>query len=252
MLLKKYITVGFSVFFVLLLVISLQIHAQHQDKFVFTQLKYEGKWDPYPETWQDILEFLVTTTSIKPVTKRRVVTIDDDLLFSSPYIVILGSERFPEFSDKQRSIIRKYLANGGLIFVEDSSGLRGSEFDASFRKEITRIFPEKKLEKLPADHPLYKSYYLLRKVGGRRLTNNYLEGIDIAERTALIYSQNDIIGAWAKDRFGNYLWECVPGGQDQRFEAQKLTLNLIMYIICGTYKSDAIHQPYIERKLRRK
>jgi len=26
---------------------------------------------------------------------------------------------------------------------------------------------------------------------------------------------------------------------------------LIMYIVTGTYKSDAIHQPYIQMKLRR-
>jgi len=121
----------------------------------------------------------------------------------------------------------------------------------SFRKELTIIFPEKKLFKLPNDHPVYRSFYLLRGVGGRRLTNNYLEGIEIAGRTALIYSQNDLVGAWAKDRLGNYLWECSPGGENQRFEAQKLTQNIIMYSVTGTYKSDSIHQPFIEQKLRR-
>ena len=107
------------------------------------------------------------------------------------------------------------------------------------------------IKKLPAEPPMYRSYYLLRRIGGRRLTNTFLEGIDIAGRTALVYSQNDIIGAWAKDRFGNYLRECLPGGQPQRFEAQKLTLNLIMYGVTGTYKSDAIHQQHIREKLQR-
>jgi hypothetical protein len=138
-----------------------------------------------------------------------------------------------------------------MIFAEDSSGMKGSRFDASFRSEMAKVFPELKLKRLDVDHPLFRSYYLLRKTGGRRLCNSYLEGIEIGGRVAVIYSQNDLIGAWAKDRFGNYLWECVPGGQDQRFEAQKLTLNLLMYSATGTYKSDAVHKAYIEQKLGR-
>lgn len=224
--------------------------SSQRDKFVFTQLQYDGKWDPYPETLRDILEFLVTTTSIKPEAQRRVVTLSNPLLFSSPFLVILGTDDFPQLSSQERNTLRRYVSNGGIIFVEDSGGARSGGFDTSFRREIALVFPEIRLKKLPSNHPLYRSYYLLRRVAGRRLTNNYLEGIDISGRTAIIYSQNDLIGGWAKDRFGNYLWECNPGGQDQRFETQKMTLNLIMYSVTGTYKSDAIHQPFLDQKLR--
>jgi hypothetical protein len=232
----------------LLIVFTNTSRSQQEDRFVFTQLKYSGAWDSYPETWQDILQFIVVATSIKCESERRVITLDDNLLFSSPFIVILGGDYFPALSKNEREILRRYISSGGLVFVEDSSGIRGGAFDASFRREIADLFPETSLKKLSAEHPLYRSYYFLRKIGGRRLTNNYIEGIDIGGRTALVYSQNDIIGAWAKDRFGNYLWECVPGKEEQRFEAQKLTLNLIMYSVTGTYKSDAIHKPYLEMK----
>ncbi|MCB4792418.1 MAG: DUF4159 domain-containing protein [Elusimicrobia bacterium] len=238
----------------ILLVIIFSINlcfSQEGNYFKFVQLKYDGKCDPYPEAWQDILEFITTTTTIKPLKERKLVTLDDEELFSYPYLFILGTESFPGLSDKDCAVIRRYLSNGGMIFAEDSSGIKGSAFDSSFRKEIAKAFPESKLKKLPFDHPLYRAYYLLRKVGGRRLTNNYMEGIDISGRTALIYSQNDLIGAWAKDRLGNYLWHCLPGEETQRFEAQKLTLNLIMYFVTGTYKSDAVHKPYIQEKLGR-
>ena len=239
------------VLFISVFLILQPLQAAQRDRFVFAQLRYDGQWDPYPETWQDILEFLVTTTSIKPEAGRRVVTLEDEQLFSSPFLVIAGTGRFPALSSKERDILRRYCTNGGLVFAEDSSGTRSGAFDVSFRREIARVFPEVKLKKLTSEHPMYRSYYLLRRIGGRRLTNTFLEGIDIAGRTALVYSQNDIIGAWAKDRFGNYLRECLPGGQPQRFEAQKLTLNLIMYSVTGTYKSDAIHQQYILEKLQR-
>ena len=221
---------------------------QQDDRFVFTQLKYQGVWDPYPETWQDIVQFLVVTTSIKCEPERRVVTLDNRMLFSSPFLVILGGGSFPALSKSEREALRRYISSGGLVFVEDSSGTRGGAFDVSFRKEAAALFPEASLKKLSSENPLYRAYYFIRKVGGRRLANDYVEGLDVAGRTALIYSQNDLIGAWAKDRFGNYLWECVPGGEKQRFEAQKLTLNLLMYSVTGTYKSDAIHKPYLEMK----
>jgi hypothetical protein len=224
--------------------------ADQQDRFVFAQLRYAGAWDPYPEAWQDILEFLTATTSVRAAAERRVVTLEDKTLFASPFLVVLGNETFPALTDGERRTLRQYLANGGLLFVEDSSGQAGSAFDAAFRAEIARVFPEAALRKLAPAHPLYRAYYLIRKTGGRRLTCNYIEGVEIGGRTAVVYSRNDLIGAWAKDRSGNYLWECFPGGQDQRFEAQKLTQNIIMYSVCGTYKSDAVHRPYIEMKLQ--
>lgn len=243
------------IFFVILITHnSLLITAsncQQMDNFVFTQLKYKGEWDPYPDTWRDILEFISATTSIKSEPERRAIEIYDKMLFSSPFIVILGSGDFPEINEKEREILRRYLSNGGLIFAEDSMGQKGSSFDSGFRREISKIFPEMKMKKLLLEHPLFRSYYLLRKVSGRRLNNNYIEGLDVGGRLCVIYSQNDLLGAWAKDRFGNYLWQCTPGGEQQRFEAQKLTLDLIMYSVTGTYKSDAIHRPYLEQKLRR-
>ena len=225
------------------------LYAGTRNNVVFTQLKYDGNWDPYPETWQDIIQFLVTTTSILPERDRRVVTLDDEALFSSPFLTILGTGPFPELKAGEIIILRRYLSNGGLLFVEDSLGVRGGAFDAGFRREIAKVLPEKRLKILPQAHPLFRSYYLLLKVGGRRLTNQFIEGIDISGRAAVIYSQNDMVGAWARDRFGNYVWPCVPGGENQRFEAQKLTLNLIMYSVTGTYKADAIHQEYFKQKL---
>ena len=40
-----------------------------------------------------------------------------------------------------------------------------------------------------------------------------------------------------------------PGGEAQRWESIKLTLNVIYFSLTGTYKKDAIHQPFIEMKL---
>lgn len=222
------------------------------NRFVFAQLKVPGdpgRWDPYPLAARDILAFLQQTTSVKAVPERRVLTLSDPLLFRSPFLVYSGFGSF-SWSKEEGETLKRYLSGGGTLFVEDRAGEKGGSFDYAFRRELKKIFPDKDLAILPREHAIFRSFYLLRTVGGRKLTNNYLEGLDIDGRTAVIYSQNDVLGAWAKDLFGNYLNPCPPGGEAQRWEAQKLMMNIILYSVTGTYKTDMIHHPFIEEKLK--
>ena len=123
-------------------------------------------------------------------------------------------------------------------------------FDDSFRSEMKALFPEKSLAVIPRDHAVFPSFYLLRAVGGRRQARTTLEGLEVAGRVAVIYSHSDILGACAKDLFGSFLFECVPGGEAQRWESENLMMNIILYSVTGTYKTDSIHKPFIEDKLR--
>ncbi|MFH0806800.1 MAG: DUF4159 domain-containing protein [Elusimicrobiota bacterium] len=243
----KQIIIIFSVIF---LVITTGFASQ-SNRLVFTQLQYNGDWDPYYSEYPDILNFLTLTTSIEALPERRVVKLNDDLLFSSPLLIMLNSGKFSGFSQAERDTLKKYINGGGILFIEDSTGGKYSDFDKKIRKELEYILPDKRLTKLPKEHALFRAFYLLRGIAGRYITNNYLEGIDLSGRTAVIYSENDMFGAWVRDRFGNYFLECVPGGENQRFEAQKLTINLLVFSVTGTYKNDFIQKKFIEEKLRR-
>jgi hypothetical protein len=223
------------------------------NRFVLAQLRTQAdmtEWDPYPLTARDILSFLQQTTSIKSLPDRRIVSLSDPLLFQSPFVIYSGYGQF-HFTAEEKQMLKRYLSGGGFMFVEDRAGEKGGSFDDAFRSLIKELFPDKSLAILPKEHPVYRSFYLLRSVGGRKLTNYYLEGLDIEGRTALIYSQNDVLGAWAKDLFGNFIHPCHPGGESQRWESQKLIVNLILYSLTGTYKTDPIHLPFIDEKLRR-
>lgn len=223
------------------------------NRFALAQLKTRGElaqWDPYPLAARDILAFLTQTTSVKVVPERRVVTLTDPALFQSPFVLSSGEGVF-SLTQEERESLKRYLSGGGCLFVEDRAGERGGSFDYSFRAEMKKTFPDKTLAIIPREHAVFRSYYLLRTVGGRKLTNNFLEGLEIDGRVALIYSQNDVLGAWAKDLFGNFLHTCQPGGETQRWESQKMMMNIILYSVTGTYKTDMIHHPFLEQKLRR-
>ena len=127
-------------------------------------------------------------------------------------------------------------------------GARGFGFDRAFRREIAQILPEYPLQRLPPDHSVFQSFYLIGSVAGRLKNNPYLEGITIRNWTPVIYSQNDLSGAWSKDKYGNWLHECAPGGDLQRKTAFKIGINLVVYSLTADYKRDLIHHPFIKRR----
>jgi hypothetical protein len=104
------------------------------------------------------------------------------------------------------------------------------------------------MRRLASDHSVYQSFYLLDAIGGRQRVNPYLEGIVIDSWTPVIYCQNDLAGAWAKDKFGKWINECVPGGELQRVAAFKAGINVIVYSLTSDYKKDVIHHPFIKKR----
>lgn len=233
-----------------IVVFSCPVWGEQGNQFAYVQVRYEGGWDPYPDVHREILSFLVTTTSIKLHPDRKIIGIGSNELFEYPFVLLTGNRNFPEFSKEARNQLIRYLTGGGVIFIEDATGIPGSLFDRAARKFIRQTFSDSPLHIISREHAVMRSFYLLRTVGGRKVIHNYLEGLEIDGRTCLIYSSNDILGAWARDRMGNYLYSCDPGGEKQRRESIKLTANIIMYALTGTYKTDAIHIPFILRKLR--
>ena len=66
---------------------------------------------------------------------------------------------------------------------------------------------------------------------------------------AAVYAADDLHGPWVAAPAGGFLFPCEPGGEAQRREAHKVMVNLVIYSVTGTYKTDAVHQEYIKRKL---
>jgi hypothetical protein len=134
------------------------------------------------------------------------------------------------------------MRSGGILFIDDCSGLSSSPFDASVRREVARLFPKPDLERIPDSHVLFRTFFLLNRVAGRSSIQGYLEGVTLGEEmTPIIYSRNDLAGAFARDPVGGYLYECVPGGESQRELAYKLGINILMYALCLNYKHDLTH-----------
>jgi hypothetical protein len=99
---------------------------------------------------------------------------------------------------------------------------------------------------------MWKSFYLLHGPSGRIMAAPYIEGVERDRRLAVIYTQNDLLGALARDGFGRWEHEVIPGGETQREMAFRLAVNVVMYAFCLDYKSEQAHIDYILRTRRQR
>lgn len=219
-----------------------------QNRFVYAQLRHSGEWDPYPGVWDGLSAYLRQTTSVQPWPERRVLSLDDPRLFESPFLVLAGRGA-AAFSDAEAQKLKAYLDGGGFLLIDDTEAERNGPFGRAARGLVETLFPGSSWEALPADHVVFRSFFLLHGASGRRFTDPVLRGFRVQGRVAAVYCANDLHGAWARDNLGNYLFACEPGGDVQRATAVKLLVNLVMFSLTGTYKTDAVHQPFLERKL---
>lgn len=215
------------------------------DHFNIAQLEYDGQWNPRPNALRRLLLEVEKRTSVQVAPTPTSVKFDDPALFEHPFIVLSGDRKFDPFPEGAISTLRSYLLAGGFLFVDSAEGVQDGPFFESVDRELGRIFPDRRLAKIPRDQVLYKSFYLISKPAGRIVVDDHMKGIYDDDRLAVVVSQNDMQGAWARDMFGNWTYECTPGGDRQREFAYRMGINLVMYALCINYKADQVHVPFI-------
>jgi hypothetical protein len=219
------------------------------DKLALAQISYAGNWNPRPSAVRRLLWEIDKRTSIETVTEPVEVKLSDETqLRRHPLLVLSGDAAFPQPSDEDLARLRRHLQAGGLLVVDSADPRPSGGFDQSVRTLAKRLFPKEPIEKLSPDHVVYKTFYLLRSPVGRVAATPYLEGVTHDGRLVMVYSQNDMAGAWARDNFGQWEHEVYPGGDAQREMAFRLGINLAMYALCLDYKSDQVHVPFILRR----
>ncbi len=203
--------------------------------------------DPRPTARRRLSWAVRTRTSVETHLAPSMARLDDEAIFESPFLYLAGDAAFDPLSDAEVLGLRRFVEFGGFLLVDDATP-DAPGFDASVRRELARAFPDDPLRPIPAEHTVYRSFYLLDRPVGRVRGPGHLEGIERDGRMAVVYSRHDLGGAWARDNLGTYLHAVVPGGEDQREQAYRLGVNLVMYALCLDYKDDQVHAPFIMRR----
>jgi Domain of unknown function (DUF4159) len=217
-------------------------------KLVIGQVVHGGRWNPRPSAVRRLQWEISQRTSVLTGADGVAVNLTDPGLHRFPMLYLAGDGALPPFSDEALASLRRHLEYGGLLLVDSADGSNGSGFDAAARHELARLLPGSPLRRVSHEHVLYKSFYLLDHQGGRVAVKPYLEAQLLDGRLAVIYTQNDLGGAWARGQLGDWEYPCTPGGEPQRETAFRLGINVSMYALCTDYKDDAVHLPFIMRR----
>ncbi|MBI5761708.1 MAG: DUF4159 domain-containing protein, partial [Planctomycetales bacterium] len=112
-------------------------------------------------------------------------------LMQAPVLFISGTER-PVFQPKDVQVLKEYVTQGGFIFAQSCCQKGG--FDTGFRELVQQMFPpgEAQFKQLEADHPVFRSEYLLADAAVE------LWGVDVGCRTPIIYSPYDHSCLWER------------------------------------------------------
>jgi hypothetical protein len=213
-------------------------------------VRHGGKWDTRAHGLRRICWEISGRTSAEVFPEARPFLLSDRSLFKYPFLYFGGEGGFPALTDEEIANLRRYLTYGGFMLADANDGSNGDGFDASFRREIARVLPGSPLVNLAPDHVIYKTFYLLDRHGGRLLVRPFMEAAAVGKRVAVVYSQNDLAGAWSRDEHGDWEFECSPGGESQREIAIRTGVNLAFYAMCLDYKEDAVHVPFIMKRRR--
>jgi hypothetical protein len=217
-------------------------------KLVLGLVQHGGAWNPHPTAFRRLAWELTRRTSIEIANDAVPVRLDRPGLHRFPMLVLAGAGPMPPLSDGERAALRRHLQYGGFLLVDSADGSDGSGFDAAARRELARVLPAAPLQPVARDHVLHKTFYLLDRQGGRVLVKPWMEAQALDGRLAVLYSQNDLGGAWARSEYGDWEFPCTPGGEPQRETAIRLGVNVAMYALCTDYKDDAVHLPFIMRR----
>jgi hypothetical protein len=220
--------------------------------FRFGQLQIGSNWNPRPTALARIGWEIDKRTSISVDTEARPQSPDSDSLHETPFLYLAGDREFALPSANAIERLRRFLTFGGFLLIDSAEGAVSGAFDGSVRQLVKALFPppEAGLGLVPAEHVVYKSFYLLERPLGRLAISGAMEAVSRDDRLVLAYVQNDLGGAWARDDLGNYSFSCEPGGEEQREFAFRFGINLVMYALCLDYKTDQVHVPFIMRRRR--
>jgi len=158
------------------------------------------------QDWQtdrnDIYNIMKTMHRQFGVKFRPIVVSFSNFSFSPgdcPTLYMTGHNSFT-LTGKQRQRVRSFVEQGGTLIVDNCCG--SESFGNAAKRELRRMFPDRRFKVLPQDHPVFSCFHKLSRV---RYSGNvtdqpngapYLEGVDFGCRTAMFYSKYDLSCGW--------------------------------------------------------
>ena len=196
--------------------------------FVFGQeiaiLKYKGGGDWYanPTALPNLIRFCNESINTKLNEKPETIEVNDTRIFQYPFLHMTGHGNVV-FSQEEAENLRSYLLSGGFLHVDDNFGM-----EPYLRKELIKVFPDKELEEIGADHPIFSQEYKfpegLPKIHEHDGKRPQALGIFQENRLVLLFTfESDLGDGWEDQTVHN-------DPETVRLKALQMGANIISYV----------------------
>ena len=210
---------------ILWLLFSATFFAQNENAFQIARLKYNGGGDWYndPSAEVNLLRFISQNTNLRVKAEYKFVDISSEEIFSYPFLFMTGHGNVV-FSKDDVARLRKYLENGGFLYIDDDYGL-----NKAIRREMKKVFPERDFVELPFSHGIYNLMYDFSS--GPPKTHKHDEnspqgfGIFVDNRLAVYYTfESNPSDGWADP-------EVHKDPPSKREEALRFGTNIVLWAL---------------------
>jgi len=205
-----------------------------------------GNWQPRPTSLRRLAWEIHKRTAIDTVLEPSVIKPTVSALAANPLVYLAGDRRFSRWETPAVTAMARFLKLGGTLIVDPAMNKNADPdgFDESVDRLLDAVLPDTEPIKIPSEHVLYRAFYQISRPVGRVEGPAFLWGYPINERLAVIRTEHDLGGAWARDNLGSWELEVTPGGERQRESAFRLGINLLFYALCQDYKDEKSHQRF--------
>jgi hypothetical protein len=165
------------------------------------QLRHGGDWQPAPRAMPNLLSHLHKLAGVDVSLKTEALPVYHESVVDFKFLYMHGRGDF-SYPDGQLKGLRFNLQTGGLLLADACCGQPA--FDQAFRRFAKQLFPDQKLEQVPANDPLFS-----KELSGEALTEKnircrtergspprpmapLLEGIKLDGRWVVLYSKYDL------------------------------------------------------------
>jgi len=186
-------------------------------------LKYKGGGDWYsnPTALPNLITYCNANIRTKIDPKPQTVEPGNTDIFQFPFIHMTGHGNV-FFSGNDAENLRNYLISGGFLHIDDNYGMQ-----PYITKELKKVFPEKELIELPANHEIFRIAYTfpqgLPKIHEHDGKRPQAYGIFIETRLVLLFTlESDLGDGWEDPEIHN-------DSQEVREKALKMGANIIKY-----------------------
>lgn len=186
-------------------------------------LKYKGGGDWYanPTALPNLIRFCNQTIRTQLNPKPQTVEPGSPLLFQYPFVHMTGHGNV-YFSEEEARNLRTYLLAGGFLHIDDNYGM-----EPYLRKELKKVFPDKELEELSAEHPIFSQQFTfpdgLPKIHEHDGKRPQAFGIFDENRLVLLFTfESDLGDGWEDP-------EVHKDPEEVRQKALQMGANIIQY-----------------------